>query len=127
MLHFLRGIKEVIKIIPNGITKPVFAYLEDSTLVVYKRERNDEGPRVLANEFVSYHIAKALGLPIPDAGCAVVDDDTVVPDEVLTELDCSKLDFLGLGFYSVVREKVTQLTAPEIVKCEVIIDLNNSI
>lgn len=102
-------VKEVIKFIGNGITEPLLCKLEDERYVVFKRLKNIESSRVLANEYVSYHIAKILSLPIPNAGCAVIDSNTFISDQVLSEFNNGK-ELLGLGFYSELREKVTQLT-----------------
>ncbi len=104
-------VREVIKFIGNGITEPLLCKLEDERYVVFKRLKNVESSRVLANELVSYHIAKELELPIPNAGCALVDEETYVSEQVLSKFD-NKSDLFGLGFYSELREKVTQLTSP---------------
>lgn len=80
--------------------------------MIFKRFKNVESSRVLANELIAYKIAIELGLPIPNAGCAVVDGDTVIQNEAFTE-DCGEhSDFLGMGFYSELQDKVSLVTSP---------------
>lgn len=104
-------IKEVFRFMGNGITEPLLCKLEDQRYVVFKRLKNNEGPRVLANEFIAYKMARKLSLPIPNSGCAIIDQNTFIPDSVLMDFQ-SRIELYGLGFYSELREKVTQLTSP---------------
>lgn len=77
----------------QGCTCPALSILDNGTQVVYKYPDNPYGPIALLNEYVSYHLAKKMGLMIPNAGIAFADDNTKVSQK-------SNHNISGVGFYS---------------------------
>lgn len=71
-------VKHIYRLMGNGSTDPMLAELEGSEVdyAVIKLRSNRQGARALVNELVSYRLAKAVCLPIPRSGVAVIDSDT---------------------------------------------------
>ncbi|MGG3936357.1 HipA family kinase [Bacillus stercoris] len=60
----------------NGITNPLLMQTDNDFYIV-KVAENDEGPRVLINEYVCYKLAKLLGIPIPEAALINIEADVI--------------------------------------------------
>ncbi len=63
-----------------GITNPFIALLEKEGELFYayiKLKNNPDGVLCLINELISYHLAIAIGLPVPESGIAVIDSNTI--------------------------------------------------
>lgn len=62
----------------KGVTHPCIARVDDGETfnAFIKLKDNPEGDRCLINELVSYRLAKALGVLMPDSGVAVIDENT---------------------------------------------------
>lgn len=78
----------------QGCTQPASVILDDERKAVFKYPKNPMGIIVLFNEYITYCIAKAINLCVPDFGVAIVDDNT----------ECATIDyplehFMGTGFY----------------------------
>lgn len=86
----------------NGCTDPLDACLSSRERAIIKPYNNMQGNLVLVNEYICYRICKKLDIPIPEAGIAVVDDNTVYScdDLILSE------DNYGYCFYSRRIDKV---------------------
>lgn len=70
------------KEIPNGITRPLLMKT-DGGLFVVKHCQNDEGTKVLVNEFVCYKLANLLSIPIPNASLIYIRQDVIDADPKL--------------------------------------------
>lgn len=91
-----------------GVTHPCIARVDDGeTFTAFiKLIDNPEGSRCLINELVSYRLATALGVLVPESGVAFVDENTV------DNTGCSLMtSSYGPCFYSRQIEKALQLNA----------------
>lgn len=68
--------------------------METGEIAVVKTLNNLQSNIVLVNELVSYKIALLLGLPVPESGICLIDENT----EGIEKLESN--DKLGKGFYS---------------------------
>lgn len=98
-----KHIKVVQQNFTNGITEPKLAMTDDNTLVVVKTYNGPEGSLVLFNEYFCYRLAVLIGLPMPNSGVCLIDDNTVIYN------DCVTKNQYGYGFFSTYLNKVTQL------------------
>jgi hypothetical protein len=87
----------------TGITEPLHGIINKEHVIV-KTYNNIESNRVLINEYVSYSMAKALDLPIPDGGICLIDKQTQIDKSLGFEEDK-----FGLGFYSKRIDRVTNI------------------
>lgn len=98
-------VDEIIKEMGNGITNPLLASVRieeaESNLAVIKTLGNNEGPRVLFNEYCGYKCAVAVGLTMPPSGMAIIDKDTRAYDG-LSAIE----SHYGPCFYSTLVSKV---------------------
>ncbi|WP_022768262.1 HipA family kinase [Butyrivibrio sp. NC2007] len=92
-------IKVVFHNIGNGITEPKLAMTNENEMVVIKTNNGPEGTLVLFNEYLCYRLANLLGIPMPDSGVCIIDNDTEVYDKCVSERQ------LGYGFYSTYLNK----------------------
>lgn len=107
-----KRITEIVSFVGNGITQPLRCRLNDDRIVIFKTFNNPEGNRVLANEYICYHIAKLLNIHIPEAGVAIFNKETMISTEIQDKFDKELQHYYGLGYFSTNRDKVTQLTCP---------------
>ncbi|MCY9373798.1 HipA domain-containing protein [Bacillus sp. T17B1] len=73
------------KEVGNGITNPLIMQTDNDFYIVKVAENND-GPKVLINEYVCYKLAKLLGIPIPDAALINISPEVIDIDPRLKEL-----------------------------------------
>ncbi len=76
-------VDKIIKKMGNGCTQPYQAKLSNETEVIYaiiKFKDNEQGVLTLINEIISYNLAKAIDLVMPESGIALVDDLTSFGD-----------------------------------------------
>ena len=109
-----RYVALIYGIFKEGVTRPIFAQFQDGTYVVVKYMNNPQGQHVLMNEWVSYQIAKKVGLPILDAGICLLDNRAQFQysdfellfdaNEEMTEKN------YGYAFYSTYLPKAVPLT-----------------
>lgn len=92
----------------KGVTHPCVARIDDGEpfTAFIKLIDNPEGTRCLINELVSYRLAVAVGVLMPESGVAIVDSNTV--DNTGCNL---KESSYGPCFYSRQIEKALQLNA----------------
>ena len=91
-----------------GTTHPFVAKLEKDGEVFIgfiKLKNNPEGILCLVNELISFRLAKACGVLMPESGIAVIDDNTT--DNTYTNLVTA--DSMGNCFYSKQIEKALPL------------------
>lgn len=62
----------------EGCTRPAQVILDNGSRAVLKYPHNQQGIIVLVNEYVSYELATAIELSVPNFGTAVVDDQTIL-------------------------------------------------
>lgn len=93
----------------NGCTKPLNCKLETGEIAVVKTFNNLQSNIVLVNEIISYEIALLLGLPVPDSGICLIDDETN-GIEILDDITQK-----GKGFYSKRINKATILNSNKMV------------
>ncbi len=93
----------------QGCTQPASILLDDESKAVFKYPQNPMGIIVLFNEYITYCIAKAINLCIPEFGIAVVDDETQL-DEELSKTYPLML-FKGTGFYCSFIQKSVPVSA----------------
>ncbi len=86
------------KSIGNGVTFPLLGTVSDEYYVI-KTFNNPQGNKILINEFICYHIAKLIGLPIPDIKLAFIDSDTSI-DSSVSSNDLFSKECFGLAFCS---------------------------
>lgn len=79
----------------NGKTEPLGCVLNNGTEAVVKYRNNNEGNLILINEFVSYQIARKIGLNVPLSGICILDAD----NENKTDRVFDRTNY-GLAFYS---------------------------
>lgn len=91
---------ESIMCAESACTCPLFVYLDDSSLAVFKYLGNPQGDTVLFNEYFSNSIANIIGLRIPEFGVALLDQNTT-PHEVGKSIS----GYIGVGFYSSFLQK----------------------
>ena len=89
----IRHINKVISNMGIGVTNPLHCTLDNGVSVIFKTFHNEQGNLTLANEMISYRIAQRLGLTIPNAGIAQIDDDTTI---MINDRNIPK----GIGFFS---------------------------
>lgn len=77
----------------EGCTRPAQVILDNGNRAILKYPHNQQGIIVLVNEYVSYELATAIELSVPNFGTAVVDDQTIL-------CDVGNVNLLGVGFYS---------------------------
>jgi hypothetical protein len=110
-------VKKVFKLIENGCTEPLDAELDSGERVILKTNNNIQGNLTLVNEYVCYCLCKELGIPIPDAGIGIVDENT----ESDVDSQIFSKDNYGCGFYSKRIDKATVLNeyiVPKIINKE---------
>lgn len=93
-------VDKILGRIGNGCTEPLNAVLNSGQHVISKTYNNIQGNLVLVNEYISFRICRKLDLPIPDAGIALIDEQTEY-----NENDISEKNY-GFCFYSVRIDKV---------------------
>lgn len=98
MFIIVKHVDILYKPVGNGITSPLYGSI-DNEMYIIKTINGPEGNIVLVNEFVCYHIAKLLNLPIPDIELALIDETTNINAEVWDTEDFSEKCF-GLAFCS---------------------------
>lgn len=81
-----------------GCTCPVLVKLDNENRAVLKYPRNPQSMVVLLNEYVTGHLAKAIGLTIPHFGIAVVDDNTTLDAKLSSSVYLET--YRGICFYS---------------------------
>ena len=96
MFIIVKHVDILYKPVGNGITSPLYGSI-DNEMYIIKTINGPEGNIVLVNEFVCYHIAKLLNLPIPDIELALIDETTNINAEVWDTEDFSEKCF-GLAF-----------------------------
>jgi hypothetical protein len=79
----------------NGVTDPLLVKTNEDHYVI-KVAENENGPRVLVNEFVCYKLARLLAIPIPDAALINIDSDVISKFPRLQEMNAQP----GLHFGS---------------------------
>lgn len=83
--------------------------MEDGSYAIIKTFNNCQSNIVLANELISYRIAKALNLPVSRSGVCLISEDTDDPYGCLTK------DAYGKGFFSERIDRTTVFNAPTMV------------
>lgn len=81
----------------QGCTQPASVILGDERKAVFKYPKNPLGIIVLFNEYITYCIAKAIHLCVPEFGVAIVDDTTELDESINTTYPLER--FMGTGFY----------------------------
>lgn len=99
------------KVFTVGKTTP-FLVQTDNGFYVVKHKNNDDGPRVLANEFVCYKLARLLDIPIPNAALINIDQRTIEADNKLQELNVKP----GLHFGSEFIKKAQTYIQPPLLE-----------
>lgn len=102
----LLHVDKIERHIENGCTEPFLAILnsgEEKIYAVIKTKDNIQGILTLINELVCYKLANAVGILMPDSGVAIIDDQTIMKENMLTNND------FGSCFYSKYIEKSTIL------------------
>lgn len=97
----------------QGCTQPADILLDNECKAVFKYPKNPMGIIVLFNEYITYCIAKAIGLCIPEFGIAVADESTQLDSQVDASYPLTR--FLGVGFYCSFIHKSTPIS-PKILK-----------
>lgn len=100
-------VDKVFSVIPNGATEPLYALLSTGERAIVKTFNNIEGNLTLINEYICYRLCVQLSIPIPEAGIAFIDNQTI--DD--TSLNIITPDKYGPCFYSKRIDKVAQLNA----------------
>ncbi len=93
----------------QGCTQPASVLLDDEYKAVFKYPQNPMGIIVLFNEYITYCIARAINLCIPDFGIAIVDENTQLDEVVNTTYPLAH--FMGTGFYCSFIEKSVPVSA----------------
>ena len=110
----VKHVKELYSFIGLGGTDPFWAALDDDTFVIFKTFNNLQGNKSLVNEYIGYRIAILFNMPIPYAGVALLDNNSIISDCIIEEFKYPKEKYFGLGFYSTKIEKGMQLTAASV-------------
>lgn len=95
-------VDKIERYMENGCTEPFLAVLdtgEEEFYAVIKTKGNIQGILPLINELVSYKLASAVGILMPDSGVAIIDNLTGTRGNLLTDYD------FGSCFYSKYIEK----------------------
>lgn len=90
----------------NGVTEPKFCLLDNGTECIVKLNNNIQGNLILFNEYLCYRLALLLEIEMPISGIGLVDKDTVINDDSVTEKN------FGYCFYSTYMHKSTKLVQP---------------
>lgn len=81
----------------QGCTCPASVELADGRKAILKYPKNPYGEIVLVNEYLSYNIAREIGLTIPDFGIALIAEDATLEPQVA---DSYGIDlFEGVSFF----------------------------
>lgn len=80
-----------------GATDPVLMGCQSGYYVV-KSANNEDGPRVLVNEFVSYKLAKLIDMPIPEAALIHINEELIATSSDLTEMGVKPGEHFGSKF-----------------------------
>ena len=102
----LLHVDKIERRIENGCTEPFLAILntgEEKIHAVIKTKDNIQGILTLINELISYKLANAVGILMPDSGVATIDSQTIIEENVLTD------DDFGSCFYSKYIERASIL------------------
>ena len=106
-------VTELLSFFGNGATNPIHAVANNSRYIL-KLFNNPEGNKVLVNEWICYHIAKQLELPIPDAILGVVDLNTRIDPAILSDEDFSD-DCYGIAFCSKLLDPATTINSAKMI------------
>jgi hypothetical protein len=100
-------VDKVYNVIENGATEPVDALLDTEERAIVKTFNNIEGNLTLVNEYVCYRLCVQLSIPIPVAGIAYIDEQTIdeSPQKIITP------EKFGPCFYSKRIDKAATLNA----------------
>ncbi len=102
----LLHVDKIERHIENGCTEPFLAILNtggEKIHAVIKTKGNIQGILTLINELVSYKLANAIGILMPDSGVATIDNQTMLEENILTD------DDFGSCFYSKYIERASIL------------------
>jgi len=97
----------------QGCTQPASVLLDDERKAIFKYPKNPMGIIVLFNEYITYCIARAINLCVPEFGIAIVDDNTQLDEGVSEDYPLPR--FMGTGFYCSFIEKSVPVS-PKILK-----------
>ena len=92
---FVDRIKKIYSV-ERGCTCPAHAILNDGTEVILKYPKNQLGVITLVNEYIAYHVAKAVNLTSPNFKIVNIGDNIVLDLEVAATHTVD--EFVGVGF-----------------------------
>lgn len=104
MQNYPRVDKIISCYLETGSTLPLLCVLDDGTQAVVKYLNNCGGNLVLINEYLSYKIAMAIYLNVPQSGFCILDNKYTPSEEFIKLQTCEDVNLLsdnyGIGFYS---------------------------
>ena len=77
MIEGIKTIRSVDEMMPQGVTRPIGCSLLDGTEVVVKYPNNAFGNKVLVNEIIGACIGDLVGVPMPEYGICLLDEEVV--------------------------------------------------
>lgn len=97
-------VNTIFGLIGNGCTEPLSALMSNGKYAIIKKNNNDMGNLVLANEYICYQLAKFFDLPIPNAGIGHISNNTNISNQ-----DLIQSNNYGPCFYSERIDKASKL------------------
>lgn len=114
-------ITEILELIPEGVTEPIKCRLSDGSVVVAKYPNNNVGTAAVANEYIGFSLAKAIGITVPDFAICELSQNAIDSVNDFEEIDnrnrgpcfCSRL--LDKAVPTIIRGRVRNKETEKII------------